>query len=105
MLVVGLPWWLNGSSSLPVNSGDTALIPGLGRFHVPQGNEACVPQLLSPCSRALEPKLLSPCAATAEACSPRAYASRTRKATSVRSPCPATKCSSHLLQSEKVCVQ
>ena len=41
--------------SLPVNSGDIGLIPGLGRFHVPQGNKVCVPQLLSPCSGALEP--------------------------------------------------
>ena len=24
--------------NLPVNAGDTGLIPGLGRFHMPQGN-------------------------------------------------------------------
>ena len=56
--------------SLPVNSGDTALIPGLGRFHVPQGNEACVPQLLSPCRRANKLQLQSRSAA--EACASRA---------------------------------
>ena len=33
--------------SLPANEGDTGSIPYLGRFHMPQGNEARVPQLLS----------------------------------------------------------
>ena len=36
------------------NAGDTGLIPGLGRFHIPRSNEACVPQPLSPGSAAGE---------------------------------------------------
>ena len=39
---------------LPDNAGDTGLIPGLGRFHMPRGNLAHEPQLLNPCSRASE---------------------------------------------------
>ena len=35
----------------PDNAGDTCLIPGLWKSHMPQGNEACVPQPLSMCSR------------------------------------------------------
>ena len=31
----------------PANAGDTGLIPGPGRFHVPQDKEAHAPQLLS----------------------------------------------------------
>ena len=38
--------------NLPVNAGDTGLIPGLGRVHMPQSNRARVPQLLSLRSRA-----------------------------------------------------
>ena len=30
----------------PANAGDMGLIPGLGSFHMPQGNEGCVPPLL-----------------------------------------------------------
>ena len=48
--------------NLPANTGDTGLIPGLGRFHMPRGNLACALQLLS-----LR-------ATTAEACVPRARA-------------------------------
>ena len=33
----------------PANAGDVGSIPGLGRFHMPWGNEACAPQLLSLC--------------------------------------------------------
>ena len=29
-------------------AGDTSLIPGPGRFHMPRGNQAHMPQLLSP---------------------------------------------------------
>lgn len=32
----------------PVSKGDVDLIPGLGRSHMLQSNEAQVPQLLSP---------------------------------------------------------
>ena len=38
--------------SLPANAGDMGSIPGLGRFHMTQGNKAPVPQLLSLHSRA-----------------------------------------------------
>ena len=34
----------------PVNAGDMGSIPGLGRFHMPRGNEACVLQLLKSAS-------------------------------------------------------
>ena len=42
------------------NAGDTGSSPGPGRSHMPQSNEARVPQLLSPRSRAREPQLLKP---------------------------------------------
>ena len=31
---------------LPANPGDTGLIPGPGKFHMPLSNWACVPQLV-----------------------------------------------------------
>ena len=34
----------------PANTGDTDLIPGLGRSHMPWGTKAHAPQLLSPCA-------------------------------------------------------
>ena len=58
----------------PANAGDTGSILGPGRSHMPQSNEAHVPQLLSLSSRAREPQLLSPRAATTEARAPRAHA-------------------------------
>ena len=33
--------------NLPANAGDTGSSPGLGRFHMPQSNWVCEPQLLS----------------------------------------------------------
>ena len=33
--------------NLPANAGDTGLIPGLGRSHMPQSNSAREPQLLN----------------------------------------------------------
>ena len=30
----------------PANARDMGLIPGLGSFHMPQGNKTCVPPLL-----------------------------------------------------------
>ena len=39
----------------PANAGDTGSSPGPGRSHMPQSNQACVPQLLSLCSRAQPP--------------------------------------------------
>ena len=45
--------------NLPANRIDTGSIPGPGRFHVPQSNLACKPQLQKPsCSRALKSQLL-----------------------------------------------
>ena len=41
--------------NLPANAGNTGLIRGLGRPHMPRGNNACEPQLLS--LRTLEPVL------------------------------------------------
>ena len=38
--------------NLPADAGYMGLIPGLGRFHMPQSNQVCEPQLLSPHSRA-----------------------------------------------------
>ena len=34
--------------NLPASARDTGSSPGLGRFHIPQGNKAHAPQLLSP---------------------------------------------------------
>ena len=54
--------------NLPANGGDIGgSINDLGRFHRLQGNYACVPQLLSLCSKVQESQLLklttplSPC--------------------------------------------
>ena len=44
----------------PANVGDTGSIPGPGRSHMPQSNQAHVPQLLSLRSRAQVPQLLKP---------------------------------------------
>ena len=44
--------------SSPAKAGDMGSVPGRGRSHMPSGNSACAPQLLSLCSRALEPQLL-----------------------------------------------
>ena len=63
----------------PANAGDTGLIPGPGRSHMPQSNEARAPQLLSLCSRGDEPQLLSPCATTTEARAPRDHAPQQEK--------------------------
>ena len=46
----------------PTNAGETGLIPGLGRSHMLQHNEAPMPQLLSPHSATTE----APCSATKE---------------------------------------
>ena len=39
----------------PAKAGDTSSIPGLGRLHMLQGSQACVPQLLSPLQQLLKP--------------------------------------------------
>ena len=57
----------------PPNTGDMGLISGGGKFHIPWCNEACVPQLLSLCSRAQD-LWLSPHSATTEPKCPEARA-------------------------------
>ena len=54
--------FLGGSvvKNLPVNAGDTTLIPDPGRSHIPRNNQAHIPQLLSLCPRAHTPQLLKP---------------------------------------------
>ena len=42
--LVGGPWVTN----LPANAGHMGSIPGPGRSHMPQGTQACAPQLLKP---------------------------------------------------------
>ena len=62
-------WWLSAKESI-ANAGDTGSIPGPGRSHIPRSYKACVPQLLSLCSRSGEPQLLSPHATVTEALAP-----------------------------------
>ena len=45
---------------LPGNAGDTDSVPDLGRPHMLQNKQACVPQLLSQGSRAREPQRRKP---------------------------------------------
>ena len=118
--------------NLPANAGESGSNLGLGRSHMPRSSWAHVP-LVSLRSRALEPQLLSPRATATEPMqrnywSPRALEpacrnywspcalgpacrdywsprSATREATTVRSPCAATKCSPHSPQLEKACAQ
>ena len=52
--------------NLSRNVRDISFIPGLGRSHIPWGNKARVPQLLSLHSGVHEPQLLSPSSATTE---------------------------------------
>ena len=59
--------------NLPAKAGDTSLIPGPGKFHMPQGNKAGAP------------KLLNPHTTTTEAHSPYSLCSATREATAMRS--------------------
>ena len=40
--------------SLPCNAEDIDSIPGWGRSHMPQSNQACEQQLLSPCTTTTE---------------------------------------------------
>ena len=63
----------------PANAGDMGLIPGQGRFHMPQSNYAWVPQLLNLLSGAQEPQLPGRHAAVTEAPVPRACPPRQEK--------------------------
>ena len=60
----------------PANAGDTGSVPGLGRSHMPQSNEASVPQLLSPGPGAQELQLLSPCVLEPVLCNKRSHQMR-----------------------------
>ena len=46
--------------NLPANAGDMGSIPGPGRVHMPRGNKAHAPQLLSLRSRACAPQQEKP---------------------------------------------
>ena len=66
--------------NLPASAGDTGLILGLGKFHMPWSNWARVPQLLKPArSSARKPELVSASAASAEARVPEAWAVQQEK--------------------------
>ena len=54
----------------PAIAGDMGLIPGLGRSHILQSNQAREPQLLSLCPRDQEPQLMGPHASTTEVLAP-----------------------------------
>ena len=88
-LIQGFP---DGSvvKNLPANTGDMDSTSDQGRSHMPQGNQAHAPQLLSLFSRAGEPQLLSPHASATEAWVPWSPCS-TREATAMRSPSTATR--------------
>ena len=60
----------------PANAGDTGSVPGLGRSHMPQSNEASMPQLLSPGPGAQELQLLSPCVLEPVLCNKRSHQMR-----------------------------
>ena len=82
--------------NLPANAGDTGLIPGPRRFHMPWSNYTHVPQLLSLCPRVWALELLKPAG-------PRACA--TGEAITMRSPRTARNSNPHLLQLEKACAK
>ena len=79
--------------NLPDNAGDMGSIPGLGRFHMLQDNQAPVPQLLSQCSKAHEPQLLKPLR--------QSLCSETREAAAIRKRTHRNQRSSHSPQPEK----
>ena len=61
-LEIHIPGFPAGSvvKDLPANPGDVGSILDPGRSHMPLGNQARVPQLLSLCSRAQDPQLPKP---------------------------------------------
>ena len=58
----------------PTKAGDMGSIPDLGRSHIPQSNQTCVPQLLTLYSGARKPQLLSPPVTITEAHVPQSHA-------------------------------
>ena len=67
----------------PCNARDTSAIPGLGRSHMPHGNRASGPQLMSLGSGACKLQLLSPRSMTTEAHALQSLCSETREATAM----------------------
>ena len=65
--------------NLPAKAGDTGLIPDPGRSHMPQSNEAHVPQPLSLGFRAQELQLRKPRALQPVLCSKRSHCSEKPK--------------------------
>ena len=45
----------------PANAGDMGLIPGLGGVHMPQSNQTCGPEILSPGLKSVLPNRMSHC--------------------------------------------
>ena len=92
----GLPRWVKNP---PASAGHMGLIPALGGLRTPWSSQACVPQLLSLCSRTHEPQRPSPREATSEACGARSSAPQQEKppqweaplSTARGSPCAAPK--------------
>ena len=58
----------------PASAGDTGSIPGTGGFHMPQSNQAHMPQLLSLCVTTTEAHV-----SNTESCTPRACALQQEK--------------------------
>ena len=82
------PQGFSGCSAVkspPAIAGDMGLIPGLGRSHILQSNQAREPQLLSLCPRDQEPQLMGPHASTTEVHVPWSLCPAIREATAVRS--------------------
>ena len=82
----------------PASAEHPSSLPGLGRFHLPEGQ-------LSPCATTTEPVLWCPQAAHAEASTPYSPRSTTGEATAMRSLCTPMKTSPRTLQLEKACMQ
>ena len=94
----GIPWWFS-VKNLPASRRDTGLVPALGRSHMPWGNYAWAPQLLSLLSRAHEIKLLK------HTC-PRAHALQQEKSAKEKDPARSNyRKSEHSKQLEKVWAQ
>ena len=74
--------------NLPANAGDTGLIPGPGRSHMPWSSSAHVSQLLRLRSGAREPRLLMPTCPRAVLHKRDATARRSPGPPMVSSPCP-----------------
>ena len=88
--------FLRGSvvKNLPANADVMGSIPGPGRSHMPRGNDAHAPQLLSLRSRGQGPQLLKPA-------HPRAYAPQQEKSLQWEVRAVQLESSRHSLQPEE----